>query len=425
MEQRLKRLGTSTFVRHNAIFFIGALAIGFLNYLYYPVLGRLLQPGSFGELQALVSIFTQIAIFLSVLGLMTVTIVTNYSNNAQRNRVIVELEKLSLLLVFGLVAATVLSANMLKHFFQFHSTAPFLVLAFAIAASVPLMFRSSYLRGRQHFGLAAWIGVIASAADLVLAAALVLAGWGTTGAITGLLLGQAIACGVAIIWARRQGFTAPLYGSVRLPNVRLIAPELRYALLVFISSLVMTAMYSIDTVVVKHYFDSRTAGLYAGIATVARIVFFLSASVGQVLLPTVRLDSPVRHNQLVLFKSLLLLSAIGGSTLVIFALLPRMVIGLLMGGTYLRYAGLLPRLSLVIFLVSLLNLFVTYHLALRHYAIGLVVILGSIVTYAQLRAHHQTLPAVINSLLYGCLAMFAAVGLWLSSVKLRYAYRST
>jgi len=48
MKPQLKRLKQNTFVRHNAISFVGSVSVAALSYLYYPVLGRLLHPAQFG-----------------------------------------------------------------------------------------------------------------------------------------------------------------------------------------------------------------------------------------------------------------------------------------------------------------------------------------------------------------------------------------
>jgi O-antigen/teichoic acid export membrane protein len=189
-------------------------------------------------------------------------------------------------------------------------------------------------------------------------------------------------------------------------------PELKYALLVLTCSLAITGLYSVDIVVVKHYFDPHTAGLYAGISAVARIVFFLTVSVTQVLMPAVRINQDAKHNSSVLFKSLILLTVVGGSVLVIFWFAPSFVISRLMGDGYSAYANLLPRLSLFVFIISILNLFVTYHMALRRYGIALVSVIGVAASMVMLAENHSTLVAVVNSLLYGSLMMFGALCIW-------------
>lgn len=414
MKQSLtKKVRDNPLIRHNLIFFLGSISIGVLNYLYYPVLGRLLHPNTFGEVQALFSLFAQLTIFLNVLGLLTVNLIVNYRDDTLRDRVINELEKVSLLIGVGILGITALFHTQLRHFFHFTSALPFIFLACALVVSIPFMFRNAFLRGKKLFGLTSFAGIVAAACDLIFSIIFVVAGWGTSGAILGLVVAQFVGLWYASASSRKHGFRgASLRSFIHMPNLRLIAPELRYGLLVLIGSLGMTGFYSIDTIIVKHYFNAQTAGLYAGIATIARIIFFLTASVTQVLLPSVTLQQSGKENQKILLKSTLLLVCVGGLNFIVFALAPQLVIHLLMGSSYLRYADLLPRLSLLIFIVSILNLFIMYHIALRRYAVMFIIISGIIVATLLLHAYHQSLQAVINGLLYSSLAMLMLLALW-------------
>jgi O-antigen/teichoic acid export membrane protein len=418
---------SSTFLRHNFIFFAGSVAIGALNYLYYPVIGRMLQPAAFGETQTLVSLFLQISIFLTVLGMLTINIVANYTADGaaqqkQRDRVILELEKFALLISLGLLILTVLFGGALERFFQFSDYLPFVLLGLAVVVTVPFTFRSAYLRGQQFFGITSLAGIVGAGAKLAFSAIFVAMGMGTAGAILGVVLAQFLAFLYAALYARRHGFRESLFKQMgRLPDLRLILPELKYALLVLVCSLTITGLYSIDIVVVKHYFDARTAGLYAGIAAVARIVFFLTASITQVLMSAVRLQNFAQQNSAVVTKSFVLLSVIGGGTVALFWAMPRLIVGHLMGADYLAYASLLPRLSLVVFLISILNLFITYHMALRRYSIALIVIMGGLASVLFLAISHGTLMNVVNGLLYGSIVTLTALGLWLGVAKLKQA----
>ncbi len=149
----------------------------------------------------------------------------------------------------------------------------------AVLLGVPMTFRSGFLRAKKRFGIVSMVGIIAAVSDLVISVVFVLAGWGTTGAIAALVVTQLIAFLCAAHYARRLGFTESLRsGMFRLPDFKLVLPELKYAALVLVGSLAITALYSIDSVAVKHYFDAATAGQYAGISTVGRIIFFLTAT---------------------------------------------------------------------------------------------------------------------------------------------------
>ena len=418
MHKIVRTIRSSTFLKHNAIFFVGALAAGALNYLFYPIVARLLPTGNFGEVQALVSLFAQINIFLSVLGLLTVNIVVNSGQGERRDLVILELEKLALVVGLLLMLLSVLFGGSLKQFFHFDSAWPFVGLMLAVFVSIPLMFRNAYLRGRQSFGLVSLLGVLAAGSDLILAVLFVLFHWRTTGVMLGLVLAQFLTFVYSAWLARRAGFSGWRREALfKLPDMRLITPELRYALVVLVCSLTITALYSVDTIVVKHWFDARTAGLYAGIATVGRIIFFVTGTIPQVLLSSVRMNQPAAHNRQALAKSLVLLLGIGGSGLLVFSLLPRAIVGLLMGHRFLVYASLLPRLSLAIFLVSVINLFVLYHLALRRYTVALIAVCGAAAAAGFLAVNHQTPFAVVNDLLYACAVFGGLLGLWIMRTK--------
>jgi len=145
----IKQIRASAFLRHNAILFFGSIAVGILNYAYYPILGRLLDVEAYGEVQALVSLFLQLNIFLTVLGQVTVNVVANYSDPREKERVVFELEKLGLFLAMGGLVVVALFGWKLKTFFNFESAWPFVIVMCATIASVPLAFRSAFLRGPE------------------------------------------------------------------------------------------------------------------------------------------------------------------------------------------------------------------------------------------------------------------------------------
>lgn len=416
MQKFVSQIRDNTFLRHNAIFFVGSLFVGALNYLYYPVLGRMLEPAAFGEVQALVSLFLQLSIFLTVLGMVTVVIVTNYKDQDSRNQVIFELEKSALAVALILFLATVVLQKQLQHFFQFQDTAPFIMLAVALVVTVPFTFRSSFLRGKKYFGLASWANILGAGGKLLLSVLLVTVGLGTAGAIGGIVAAQVIAAVFAGYYALRHGLHIPGdFGRFALPRLHKIAGELRYTGWVLATSLTVMVLLSIDIVVVKHYFDAHTAGLYAGIATVARILFFLTASIGQVLLSSVSLEAGAQKNAQLLRKSLILFAVVGGSALLVCVALPETVIKLLMGSEYSAFAELLPKLSATVFIVSLINMLVTYFIALHHFTVGKIVIIGAVVPLGLLIHHHSSPAEVVNSLFFGNL--FLLLGLSVFWVK--------
>jgi O-antigen/teichoic acid export membrane protein len=410
--QILSKILRSEFLRHNAIFFVGSVGVGVLNYLYYPILGRLLPPSEFGELQALVSLFLQLTVFLTVLSLITVNLVANYKDKQKLSNMLAELEKAALFVGIVLLILTTIFSDFFKDFLQFESALPFVIVALAFVVSIPLVFRSAYVRGRQAFGKAAAVNLAASGIKIVFSALLVVIGLGTAGAIFGIVGAQFLAFLVAAWWAYKLGLASPEGRYLSWPKLGIIKPELRYAVLVFVGSLFITLLYSIDIIVVKHYFDAHTAGLYAGVATVARIIFFLTASVVQVMLPSIKLKNSGSANQKILFRSLALVALVSTPALAVFILFPELTIQLLMGKNYTDFAHLLPLLGVVIFTVSILNLLIMYFVSLRHYSMTIVAIIVAVALITLMVFRHENLEQIVENLLIVSLATLCLLGTW-------------
>ena len=279
-------------------------------------------------------------------------------------------------------------------------------LSLIISASSSL--RGAYLRGKNAFGRLSLASLISALAKLGASLALVLMGFGTAGAISGLLAASVITWVYTRESARRLGLHTPRETRWwRLPNLSLIRPQLPFAGLVLIVSIVTTAFFSIDVVLAKHYFSAQVAGEYAGIATVGRIIYFVTGSVAAVLLSAIQLQASKRHNRGLLLRSVALTVVLGGGVLVALAVAPRFFIGLLIGQRYLPLAGLLPKLSLTLFLISIINLFFSYDVALRRWSIALISIFGASVTVLFILLHHATPSAMVDSLLAGASVLLA------------------
>lgn len=407
MKQLLKRAAGSPFLRHNTIYFTGSLLVAFINYLYYPVLGRLLSPAAYGEVQAIISFFLQAGVFYQVLGIVTIGVFKKYEVPDERRAVIIELEWLALLVSLGVFVITGALSPWLKSFLRFNSVWPFIFFAVAVLLASPLAFSNAYLQGLKRFGALAWSNIVAAFSKLAFSAALVVAGLGAGGAILGLALSQVVNVAYTHWLAARVG-RPPLRPLPRLPDLHRLRPELAYAGLVFTTSLAINFTLSIDVLAVKHYFPPTIAGLYAGISTIARILFFLTLPLSPVLVASVKLGQP-GHNRALLRRSLALLTLLGGGTLIFFTLFPNFVITLLLGHRYLVFAHQLPALSLAVFILSLDNLLASYHVALRRPQIMLASALGLVAMGVLLAFQHSTVADVVRSLIEGSVALFILI----------------
>jgi O-antigen/teichoic acid export membrane protein len=202
---------------------------------------------------------------------------------------------------------------------------------------------------------------------------------------------------------------------VSLPDLRLVSPELRFAGLVLFTTLSFNLLLSLDILAVKHYFPPTIAGLYGGIETLSRIVFFINISVAGVLLPSVSQHITPRARRRLLAQSAVLTIGLGAVVLIAFLVAPRLIVTVLMGPKFLPFVHLLPRLGFFTFLASIINLLISYYLAQRRPFIGGAIVLGLLTTVTIVAMHHTVPADVVTSLVTGALATLGWITLlrWL------------
>jgi len=391
---------TSPFLRHNAIFLSGSLGVAALNYLFYPLLSRLLTPADFGEVQTLTSLFTQAAIFLTILTYVTIHVTVNITDEQERNQTLIGMERLAILIGYSLLAIALFSVNSLRVFLNFTEDWPFVALIVALALSVPLAFRMAFLRGQKQFFRASLTDGVGSASKLLLAPLFVLFGGRSLGAIVALAVSQVLSLVASIIWSRQAGLHGFALGAARL-HLDLLKPYWKHASAVLLGAGGVTIIQTLDIVSIKHYFPPTEAGLYAGITTIAGIIYFLMAPITGVLITTVNSNQSTTKNQSRLKASLVLMLLLGGSALLVMSLFPGLIIKLLVGSKYLVDAPYLPRIGLAMLLLAAANALMMYHIALKRYAYSLASIAIFVLMLGLMRANHATIEAVINNIIFG------------------------
>jgi len=145
---------------------------------------------------------------------------------------------------------------------------------------------------------------------------------------------------------------------------------------VFITLLLITLIYSIDTLLVKHFFSDLEAGYYSSVSLIGKILFFGSLSISQVMFPKlVELKSRNQVPKQLFYKSLALISSILFFALIIYFLLPKLIIKVLFGNLFLPASNLIAPFGLFMALISLIYLTSLYHLSVNNH--GFIYVLFS------------------------------------------------
>ena len=401
MFNKLKLIHKDQFFKNNFILFCGSMIVAVFNYLYHPILGRIMSIKEFGELQVLLSLLAQMGIISMTFQIITVNIVSNQKMKDGAKEVVLMLQKIALYIILAISCLIIIFSPYLQIFFHFDSVYPFIILAIIPVIGLLKLFRNAILQGMHNFKELSIIQIIHSSGKLFFSVVLIYFGWSLFGAIFGIIIAQVI----TLVYATTKTMHFSNFNIRKIKIDNRIKKELQYGFLIAIVILNIIFLYTVDIMIVKHYFSSDISGMYSGVSVIARIIFFITGSITGVLLPSIKIEDKNGNNDKILKKSIFLVLSLGGTTLAIFSLFPEFIINILIGNQYLDYASLLPKLSLLLFLTSLISLLSYYFLAIRDYRLIFISIIGvSIIIFTSF-FNHDTPYHIINNFLFGAITI--------------------
>jgi len=368
----LKTINESDLIRHNLIFFIGSIAVALLNYIYYPIISRLVDVSEFGEIQAVIAVFMQVGILLTAFGYTVTFAVNNESQKGASAKAILSLERTTLWISLGLFILFCLSSFFLKNSLQFDSILPLLLVGLLIIINVPSTSRTYVLQGLKRLKEVSLSGIIFATSKLLLSVILLLLGFSVVGVMLAYIIAQLLTFAYLRLKTKDvfPGFVKSL--GVRSKKIffvekQAVKTERMYGLVIVVLLFLSALLYSFDVVAVRFFVSPEQAGLYSGISTIAKIVYFVTVSVSGVLLVSVKLRDTRKKAHAVLLRSALIILGIGGLAVLVFSLFPSEIVRLFVGNSYVSMAHLLPLVSVLMLVCSFNNLLLCFHIARKNY----------------------------------------------------------
>jgi O-antigen/teichoic acid export membrane protein len=391
--------------------YVGAsLTASAVNYLYYPTMSHLLRVEEYGELQVIASFILQLNTITISLYLINVNLVANY-DKGENIPLMVALQKVAVWFSVTTCAAIAIASGLLKAYFHFASSWPFLLIIPVLLMEVSSALWVGYLQGHGDFVSISVYGISAGCGKIFFSMILALLGFGAAGGVLGLAFGFALSIAILRLTAGhplprlRQTLCWP-----RSQELRALRAHAVYSAEVIVSLVITSLLLSVDVFLVKHLFPDRFAGQYAGVATVARIIFYASAPLVAVMLPSITLKDRLAGH--VSFRRALIITlAICLSGLITFGLFSSELLTLLLGRSFAESSRWLLPLSIVAGLVAITNVMVNYLLALRSHGAIVVSLVSLAVAVLLVLLRHATVFQIVTSTSLGLLAGQLTFGL--------------
>ena len=207
------------------------------------------------------------------------------------------------------------------------------------------------------------------------------------------IIGILLSFGFGLVPFKSKYFT---FKKVEILDQKLTKQVIRFFVITAFYELTQIIINNSDILLVKHYFDSYQAGLYASLALIGRIVYFIAWMFVMLLLPeVVQLKKDGKSTAPILFKYIMYIAIIASVIIIACALFPKLAILMLFGDSYLAIAPLLWKYALATGLFAISNIFAYYYLSLDKYIPVILSAIFGILQVVLIVIYHSNLQEVV------------------------------
>ena len=382
---------------------ISAMIVNLGNYLYNLIVGRMLGPSGFADASLLVTML----LVLSFLAMTFQLTAAKFSAemDGEESQLLV-----SLMSRYGLVVGAVISlcmvlfSNQLQLFFQSQSAWMYIIFALCVPLYFLMSVGRGYVQGIRNFRQLS----ISYQVEMLIRLC------GTVALLRLLDVDPAISISLGILASVALGYlpirnkrVMPISSAGRITKTLLI-----FATYTLVYELSQVLINNTDILLVKHYFAAEEAGLYAALAMIGRVVFFIAWMFAMILLPhVVAAEKAGKDSRSLLWKYVGYTAILGAIITGVSYILPELIVHILFGTAYVEIASLLWLYALATSLFAVANMFAYYFLSRSVYGpIYLTFIVGLLQIFGLVAFHDTLLQVVLLQLVLMGILLIAQVG---------------
>ncbi|HET6275264.1 MAG TPA: hypothetical protein VFE16_04910 [Candidatus Cybelea sp.] len=423
LRRGLERLRTSAMLKQSALVFSAGMALNLCNFVTHAVASRELGVTAYGGLYALINAALIAALPAAFVGPVVAQLAAEFRalhDDGHMRGLTQEVgdgfARLGLLYM-------VVAAFAAIPFARFLDVPVWSAQFVGLIAGVALYLSAlrAIAQGTQDFVGYALSNSIEGVAKVCGILALLAVGLKLGGGIVGFFIGPVFALVYLGIRLRRR------YANVEARSIRYDWRRILNAGAGSASAMVSLALIgSADVVLVKHFFDPHSAGLYAAASLGGKILLYLVGFIPTVLLPQAA-DRHARGAQTreVLAGSLLMFGVVALCGLFVFNYFGVDVLHALVGRAFDAAAPLLVTYGLAMVLLAFTNALTSYGIATHRLAFTVPLFICTLGTLGTIVAFHPSLRMVVEILVTGNAIAAVAVSVSLIAQRNTTGRRST
>jgi O-antigen/teichoic acid export membrane protein len=393
------RSARSMVLSGSLIMLISMMLVNLFNFAYNIVMARMLGPGEFGHINAAVTILLLASCISLAFQLVCTKFVARNESAGGKAAVVHALLSKAWMASLALGALLFLAQKPIAHYLNLPSPWMIGILAVGIAAYAPLGVKRGAMQGACAFPRLGGNFVLEALTRFVVGAGLVVAGYGVLGAVG--------AISAAVIAAY---FLPRIPPQLRVKAETAQPPSFAEALQAIVFFVGQVIINNIDILLVKHFFPSDPAGVYAAIAQIGRLLYFAAwFGVVNTMFPVTAAAKDENRKAHGIGLPLLLVFAISLAFVAIASLFPHLIMGVIFGSRFMDIGWLLALYAVATGLYSLSVVFIAYEMSRRIANTGWLQLAFSVALVLGICFFHHSLRQVIMVRVALMAAMLALV----------------
>jgi O-antigen/teichoic acid export membrane protein len=400
-EVRPQRSARSTMLNGSAIMLVAMMLVNIFNFAYNMVMARMLGPGAFGNINAAVTLLLLASCISLAFQLVCAKFVARNHSDSSKAAVVHSLLGKAWMASLALGGVLFLAQKPVATYLNVPSPWIIGLLAFGIAAYAPLGVKRGAMQGVCAFPRLGTNFVLEAGIRFFLGAGLVVAGYGVLGAVGAISASVIVACFIPRIPAQLRVKA----GTAEPPSYA----EAVQAIVFFVGQVIIN---NVDILLVKHFFPSDPAGVYAAISQIGRLLYFASwFGVVNAMFPVAAAAGTEQKKSHGIGLPLLLVFGLSLLFIAVAALFPHLIMGVIFGSRFIEIGWLLALYAVATSLYSLSVVFIAYEMSRRIANTGWLQLIFSGALVLGIGLFHQSLHEVIMVRIVLMAAMLALVAL--------------
>lgn len=305
------------------VMLVGTGLVSAINFGYNVAVARLLGPTAFGHAAAAVTLLMLVSAITLAFQLVCAKFIARNESAGAKANVYRTLMRRAWYVALPLGSLLIVASNTVAHYLRLPSGSLVILLAVGVAFYIPLGVKRGGFQGICSFRKLTLSFVLEAVARFLGAIVLIEVGLGVYGAVGAIAL--------SVILAYFLPLTPRELEAPSQSGLPASFSEGMQAIVFFVGQVIIN---NIDILLVKHFFDSRTAGLYAAVALVGRVLYFFSWSVVSAMFPISAGTKTDDESTSVLVVPLTLVLGISVLFTSALAMFPELTLGIVFGPAF-------------------------------------------------------------------------------------------